>query len=68
MSCMHISYSKFANRKKHPLNGQWNILLEGLNRFHGANLSLSSDVGQDTYMFDLHERPQAYQCIISKNI
>ena len=24
------------------------ILLEGLNRFHGANLILSSDVDQDT--------------------
>ena len=25
-----------------------NILLEGPNRFHGANLTLSSDVDQDT--------------------
>ena len=25
-----------------------NILLEGLNRFNGANLTLSSDVDQDT--------------------
>ena len=25
-----------------------NILLGGLNRFHGANLTLSSDVDQDT--------------------
>ena len=25
-----------------------NILLEGLNRFHGANLILNSDVDQDT--------------------
>ena len=25
-----------------------NILLEGLNRFHGANLTLNSDVDQDT--------------------
>ena len=25
-----------------------NILLEGLNRFHGANLILSTDVDQDT--------------------
>ena len=25
-----------------------NILLENLNRFHGANLTLSSDEGQDT--------------------
>ena len=34
----------------------------GLNRFHGANLTLSSDVDQETYMFGLHERPLAYQC------
>ena len=26
-----------------------NILLEGLNWFHGANLTLNSDVGQDIY-------------------
>ena len=26
----------------------YNILLEGLNRFHGVNLNLSSDVDQDT--------------------
>ena len=25
-----------------------NILMEGLNRFNGANLTLSSDVDQDT--------------------
>ena len=25
-----------------------NILLEGLNRFHGANLTLNSDTDQDT--------------------
>ena len=30
------------------MNGQLNILLEGLNRFHGANLILNSDVDQDT--------------------
>ena len=32
-----------------------NFLLEDLNRFHGANLTLSSDVDQDTVMFCLHE-------------
>ena len=42
-----------------------NILLEGLNRFNSANLTLSSDVDQYTLMFGLHERPQSYQCIIS---
>ena len=45
-----------------------NILLEGLNRFHCTNLTLISDVDQDTKMFGLHKRPLAYQCIISKNI
>ena len=29
-------------------NGQQNILLEGLNWFNGANLTLNSDVDQDT--------------------
>ena len=28
--------------------------VEGLNRFHGANLTLSSDVDHDTEMFGLH--------------
>ena len=44
------------------LGKQW----VGLNQFHGANLTLSSDVDQDTWMFSLHERPLAYQSIISK--
>ena len=35
-------------QKKYRLgNGQQNILLEGLIRFHGANLTLNSDVDQD---------------------
>ena len=42
-----------------------NILLDGLNRFHGANLTLSSDVDQGTLMFGLHQKPQTYSCIIS---
>ena len=42
-----------------------NILLEGFNRFHSVNLTLSSDVDQDTLIFGLHERPLTYQCIIS---
>ena len=41
------------------------ILLEGLKWFNGANLTLSSDVDQDTYMFGLHEIPLTYECIIS---
>ena len=56
-------HSKHKTEKKHkrstkevpPWNGQLNILLEGLNRFHGANLTLNSDVDQDTQIFGLHE-------------
>ena len=37
------------HKKKHRLETvSKNILLEGLNRFHGANLNLNSDVNQDT--------------------
>ena len=39
---------------------EWSViifLLEGLHRFHGANLTLNSDVDQDTQIFGLHERP-----------
>ena len=35
-------------KKNHLWTVSKNILLEGLNRFHGANLTLSSDVDQDT--------------------
>ena len=42
-----------------------NILMEALNRFHGTNLTLSSDVDQDIQMFGLHERPLTYPRIIS---
>ena len=45
--------------------GAVSILLEGVNRFQGANLTLSSGVDKDTYMFGLHERPLTYPCIIS---
>ena len=45
-------------QKKYPLGTAIkNILLEGLNWFYGTNLTLSSDVDQDTLMFGLHERP-----------
>ena len=44
-----------------------NILLEGLKRFHGANLTLSSDVDQDTHMFGLHERPLDLGLYISRD-
>ena len=39
---------KRSTKEVPPWNGQFNILLEGLNRFNGANLSLNSDVDQDT--------------------
>ena len=49
-------HSKHKTEKTHkkstkelpPLNGQLNILLESLNRFHVANLILNSDVEQVT--------------------
>ena len=49
-------HSKHKTEQKHkrstkevpPWNGQLNILLWGLNRFNGANLTLNSDVDQDT--------------------
>ena len=48
-------HSKHKTKQKHkrstkevpPWNGPWNILLEGFNRFNGANLTLNSDVDQD---------------------
>ena len=42
-------------KKYRPGTVSKTILLEGLNRFHGANLTLSSDVDQNTKMFGLHE-------------
>ena len=33
------------------------VLLEGLNQFHGANLTLISDVDPDTLMFDCIKDP-----------
>ena len=33
-----------------------------------ADLTLSSDVDQDAWMFGLHETPLTYQWILSKNI
>ena len=44
-------------QKKHRLGTVSKIILpEGLNRFHGANIILSSVVDQYKYMFGLHER------------
>ena len=39
---------EISTKEKPPWNGQKNILLEGLNRFNGANLTHNSDVDQDT--------------------
>ena len=34
--------------------------MEGLNMLNGTNLTISSDVDQDTYMFGSHERSLTY--------
>ena len=44
----HPDPHKRSTKEVPPWNGQLNILLEGLNRFNGANLTLNSDVDQDT--------------------
>ena len=36
------------HKKVLPCNGKKNILLKGLKRFHGPNLTHISDVDQDT--------------------
>ena len=38
---------KRSTKEEPSWNGQKNILLNSLNRFHGANLTLNSDVDQD---------------------
>ena len=59
---------KRSTKEAPPRNGQQNTPLEGLNRPNGANLTLNSDVDQDTQTFGLHERPPTHQCTISQNI
>ena len=45
-------------QKKHRLGTLSRIFYwVGLNRFYGANLTLNSDVDQDTLKFGLHETP-----------
>ena len=52
-----------------PWNGQLKIiLLEGLNKSYGANLTLISNVDQDKKMFGSHERSLTYRFIISEQI
>ena len=38
------------------------ILLEGLNRFHRANLTFNSDVGQDTDIWFAWKTPNFFFC------
>ena len=40
---------KRSTKEVPPWNVQYNILLEGLNQFHGANLTLNSDGDYDTF-------------------
>ena len=44
----HRKKHKISTTEVPPWNGHLNILLEGLNRFNGANLTLNSDMDQDT--------------------
>ena len=60
-----LFFEKFKGSKCCVYKVSQYILLEGLNRFHRANLTLNSDVDQDKKIFGLHE---TYQCIISQNI
>ena len=39
---------KRSTKEEPPWKGQQNILLEGLNQFNGANLTIYSDVDQNT--------------------
>ena len=43
-----VQKHKRSTKEVPPWNCQQNILLEGLNRFNGANLTLNSDVDQET--------------------
>ena len=52
---------KDPQKKYHLEPVSLNILLEGLNRFHGASLYLSSDMDKTHRCFVLHERALAYQ-------
>ena len=54
------NYTKVPQKKYRIGKVNENILLGGLNWFHGTNLTLSSDVDQDTYMFGLHVKIPRY--------
>ena len=44
----HKTDKKKSTKEVPPWNGQLNILLEGLNQFHGAKLALNSSVDEET--------------------
>ena len=48
MTKQDINNTNDPQKKYHLGTVSKNILLDGLNRFHGDNLILSSDVDQDT--------------------
>ena len=53
-------------KEEPPWNGQYKYVTGQLKPVKRCtNLTLSSDVDQDTNMFGLHEIPLTYQCIIS---
>ena len=46
-----------------------NILLEGLNRSHGANLALNSDVDQDTFVeVTKHNKHDSQESALSQQV
>ena len=49
MTTQDINNTNDPQRKYRLGTVSKNILLEGLNQFHGANLALNSDVDQDTF-------------------
>ena len=68
MKTQDIYITKMIHKRGTALEQSVKYFTGALNGFHGANLTLSSDVNQDTEMFGLHERPLTYPCIISQNI
>ena len=48
MKIQDINNTNDSQKKYRPGTVSTKILLEGINRFHGANLTLSSDMDQDT--------------------
>ena len=57
--------TKMIHKRSTALERSVRKLLQGLNMFDSTNLTLISDLDQDTHMFGLHERSLTYRCIIS---